>query len=132
MKKIYQTIIYKISLFASVILLLIVTTGCAIKMGGTNTHSAYVYPNSNITPLGQTNAYFKKTSFFIPPIIDGKVIRKLEDNAAAKYPDADMLIDYTVDTKFTTILFFYILEINLKGTAANMVVGKQDIGQTKD
>jgi hypothetical protein len=120
--------------FFNLIAVIIITalTSCSIKMGATIPSSNYIFPNSNVTPLGQTYARFKKTSFFIPPGMNGgRVVKDLAESAKQKYPDADILIDYTVDTKFTSIMMFHTINIELRGTAAKMEIGKQDIGQDK-
>lgn len=115
------------------LLAILILGGCSMKMGATIPTSNYVYPNSNVVPLGQTFASFKKTSFFIPPGMQGgRIVKDLAADATAKYPDANLLIDYTVDTKFTSIMLFHTVKIEIRGTAAKMEIGKQDIGQGKD
>lgn len=122
---------YPIYIVISVIILSLFS-GCSMKMGATISSSNYIFPNSNVTPLGQTYASYKKTSFLLPPGMNGgRVVKDLTESAKAKYPDADILIDYTIDTKFTSIMMFHTIKIELRGTAAKMEIGKQDIGQNK-
>ena len=104
--------------------------GCTIKAGTMVTNSAYVFPNSNVTPLGQASGEWKKTSFFIPYTLKPADIERLVDNALEKYPGADVLLDYGFDTKITAFMGFYFLTMNVYGTAAKMEVGLQDIDQS--
>ena len=91
-------------IYKSLIIVLLFTTalaGCTIKGGTMVTNSAYVYPNSNVTPLGQVSGEWKNTSFFIPYTLKPADIERLVDNALEKTPGADVLIDYGFDTKIT-------------------------------
>lgn len=104
-------------------------TSCSITIGTVVPNSHYVYPNSNVTPLGQTSSEIKKTGIIIPPAFKTQDVDKLYNDALAKQSGADVIIDYNVDTKITSIFIFHFLKTNLSGTAAKMEVGKQDIGK---
>lgn len=106
-----------------------VMSSCSIKIGTLVPNSHYVYPNSNVTPLGQTSSQIKKTGFLFPPTFKAKDVDQLYNNALAKYAGADLLIDYNIDTKITSFFIFHFLKTSIVGTAAQMEVGKQDIGQ---
>ena len=107
-------------------------SSCAIKVGSVVPNSHYVYPNSNVTPLGQTTAVIKKTGFIVPPAFKARDVDQLYNSALSKHSGADLVIDYSVDTKVTTFFIFHFLKTTLVGTAAKMEVGKQDIGQTSN
>ena len=107
-------------------------SSCAIKVGSVVPNSHYVYPNSNVTPLGHTTAVIKKTGFIVPPSFKAKEVDQLYNSALSKHSVADLVIDYSVDTKVTTFFIFHFLKTTLVGTAAKMEVGKQDIGQANN
>ena len=91
--------------------------------------SHYVYPNSNVTPLGSTNSEIKKFSVVFPPKLRAKDLDELYGQAMSKHQGSDLIIDTKVDTKFTTIFIFQTMKVTLSGTAAHMEVGQQYIGQ---
>jgi hypothetical protein len=103
-------------------------SSCSIKTGLVVTNSHYVYPNSNVTPLGTTSAEVKKFSVVIPPGFKARDVDNLYNQALSKHSGSDLIIDYSVDTKVTTFFIFHFLKTSLVGTAAKMEVGKQDIG----
>jgi hypothetical protein len=109
--------------------MLFIMSSCAIRIGTVVPNSHYVYPNSNVTPLGQTSSEIKKTGFLIPPNFKAQDVDRLYNDALAKHAGADVLLDYSVDTKVTTYLIVHVLKTTLVGTAAQMEVGKQDIGK---
>ncbi|HZY78076.1 MAG TPA: hypothetical protein VFE50_01040 [Cyclobacteriaceae bacterium] len=97
--------------------------------GAISPSSHYVFPNSNVTPLGSTTAQIKKFSVLFPPKFKAKDLDELYGQAMSKHQGSDLIIDNKVDTKFTTIFIFQTMTVTLSGTAAHMEVGKQDIGQ---
>ncbi len=112
---------------------LILFTGCAVSnIGGTYTNKQFVYPNSNVTPLGLTSAKKTKVQFLSlnPVSFKKKDYEKAERKALSAYPDADILINGSADWTTTWILGPYLVfyTYSLTGEAAKMVVGKQDIG----
>jgi len=110
-------------------IILVVMSSCAITVGTVVPNSHYVYPNSNITPLGQTSSEIKKTGVLIPPAFKAQDVDKLYNDALSKHSGSDLILDYSVDTKVTTFFIFHFLKTTLVGTAATMEVGKQDIGK---
>ncbi len=117
-----------------ILLSLILFSGCAVSnLGGTYTNKQFVYPNSNVTPLGQTSAKkFKVQVLMLNPVsFKKKDYEKVEREALSKYPEADILINGSADWTQYWVLMNYIIvyKYTLTGTAAKMEVGKQDIGQ---
>ena len=109
-------------------------SSCTITSGSIVPTSHYVYPNSNVTPLGQTSASFSKFSILFPPKFTGEDSEALFNQALSRYPGADVVLDYKTDTKITMFPIFITLwkmDITVTGTAAKMEVGKQDIGKGK-
>lgn len=126
MKKIYNIIIVLFSLF--------LLSSCAVSnIGGTYTNKQFVYPNSNVTPLGYTSGKKIKVQVLAlnPVSFKKKDYEKVEREALSKYPEADILIDGSADWTATWILgpYLTIYKYTLTGTAAKMEVGMQDIGQ---
>lgn len=93
------------------------------------TKSQFIYPNSNVTPLGPVTYSATKTSFFVPPHWKIEDTKAAYRNALAKAPGATALVDYKEDTTYTSILFFNSTTYSLEGTAIKMEVGKQDISK---
>lgn len=123
--------LYKISV---VVLAIVLLSSCAMSnVGGTYTNKQFVYPNSNITPLGEVSASITKWQFLaINPISFRKRDHdKAVRQALSKYPDADILIDGSADWTATWIFANYIVmyTYKLKGIAAKQEVGMQDVGQ---
>lgn len=112
-----------------VIFILVMVSSCAIRVGTVVPNSHYVYPNSNVTPLGHTYSEIKKTGIIVPPNFKAQDVDRLYNDALAKHAGADVILDYSVDTKVTSFFIFHFLKTTLVGTAAQMEVGKQDIGK---
>jgi len=117
-----------------VLLSLVLLTGCAVSnIGGTYTNKQFVYPNSNITPLGYTSAKITKVQFLMlnPVRFKKKDYEKAERKALSAYPEADILINGSADWTQYWVLMNYIIvyRYRLTGEAAKMEVGMQDIGQ---
>lgn len=109
--------------------MLSVMSSCSIRVGTVVPNSHYVYPNSNVTPLGQTTSEIKKTGILFPPAFKARDVDELYNTALAKHSGSDVIVDYSVDTKITSVFIFHFLKTTLSGTAAQMEVGKQDIGK---
>jgi len=120
-------------LFISALVFSVIASGCATTLGTIGTHSEFVYPNSNVTPLGHTSGTWKKTTFLFPPKLTKESVDGVLSNALSKYEGADILLDFDYIIKYITIpiLPIYTIKLEIEGTAANMEVGKQDIGQGK-
>ncbi|MEM7550071.1 MAG: hypothetical protein AAF363_10360 [Bacteroidota bacterium] len=107
-------------------------SNCATELGTVVLNSEYVYPNSNVKPLGRTSGEWKKTTFLIPPALTKQAADEVINNALSKHESADVILDYDyVVTLITYPFWFYTLKLNIVGTAADMEVGKQNIGGGK-
>ena len=103
--------------------------GCSMRLGQFMPRSQFVYPNSNVTAIGPVQHEKTKTMVFVRPSWSLAENRKVYQEAVAKVPGANVLIDYKEDTTLTDILFIHTITYSLEGTAAKMEVGKQDIGK---
>jgi hypothetical protein len=101
--------------------------GCTMNMGNYGTNSHFAYPNSNVTPLGQVKATTSKIGFIIPPSYDDGEIITLTQDAIAQQQGADLLLNFTLDTKMTIFPFIYKMDITIDGTAAKLDVGTQEL-----
>ena len=99
--------------------------GCSTQYGAMVPNSAFVFPNSNVTPLYPVKAEKSKTWLFIAPSLTHKDIKATYDQALTQAPGANLLVNYREDTTLTTILFFQHLHYKIEGTAARMEVGKK-------
>lgn len=121
--------------FITIILIaLFFLSGCAVSnIGGTYTNKQFVYPNSNVTPLGPTSATITKVQFLMlnPVRFRKKDYDKAERKALSAYPDADILINGSADWTQYWVLMNYIIvyRYTLTGEAVKMEVGMQDIGK---
>lgn len=111
----------------AVVVLAIITSSCSMKLGSIVPNSHYVYPNSNITPLGNTSSEIKKFSVIVPPSFKAQDVDQLYNSALSQHSGADVIIDYSVDTKITSVFIFHFLKTSIAGTAAKMEVGKQEL-----
>ncbi|MFZ9980860.1 MAG: hypothetical protein ACO3FI_02405 [Cyclobacteriaceae bacterium] len=122
---------HTVVLFAA--LIAFIASSCSFSVGSIVPSSHYVYPNSNVTPMGQTTATFSRMSILFPPKFTSQDSESLFSQALSRYPGSDVVIDYKTDTKLTQfpVVPLWKLEITVTGTAAKMEVGKQDIGKGK-
>jgi hypothetical protein len=104
---------------------LALVTGCTSTTGGIVPKSAFVYPNSNVTPLGPVTAEKSKTRFFVTPRLNYDWVEDVYNQALGKAPGANIIVDYREDTTVTSILLFNTVTYSLNGTAAKMDVGKK-------
>jgi len=111
----------------SLMLSMIVVTGCSTTQGSFNEKSHFSYPNSNVKALGAFKVTKSRTSFLIPPSFTREEELELMNEALNQKSGADLLVNYTVNTKFTRIpiIPFYTVEVTMEGTAASMKVGTQ-------
>jgi hypothetical protein len=107
----------------------VLCAGCSTKMGQFVPSSQFVYPNSNVTALGPVKHERSKTTFFVSPRWRLADTKKTYQEAVAKVPGANALIDYKEDTTVSSIMLFNTITYSLEGTAVKMEVGKQDIGK---
>lgn len=104
-------------------------SSCSITQGSVVPTSHYVYPNSNVTPLGRTYSEVKKFGFLFPPRFRARDLDRLYGDAMSRHQGSDILIDSKVDSRNTFVFIFHFMKVTIEGTAAKMEVGKQDIGQ---
>ena len=102
-------------------------TACTTVSYDLHPKSHFDYPNSNIKPLGQASGEASQISLFLPPSLSGELERQAVQAALSTKPGADILINYTAETKITALAFIYILAHKVQGTAASMSVGVQDL-----
>lgn len=108
-------------------LLIITSTACTMEMGSYGINSHFSYPNSNVTPLKQVKATASRLSIIIPPSLHGTEIIKLTQDAIAQQSGADLLLNYSLDTKMTSFIFVHKMDTTITGTAAKMKIGTQEL-----
>ncbi|MGY6587982.1 MAG: hypothetical protein ACXIUB_06780 [Wenzhouxiangella sp.] len=104
-----------------------IISGCSITAGYVSPQSHYVFPNSNVTPLGQVSAEASKRSFLVIPTVDSAMVDEAMNAALARAPGADLLVDVSIDTRISTFLYFYTATVTVQGTAVSMEIGMQDL-----
>ena len=121
-----------LTIFAFAILLV----GCSTKYGQRVISSHYVYPNSNVVPLGHTTAEISMTGIFFPKQAKKDAYERLFNQALSKHQGADIIVDMGLDITYTQIpiplLTIWITKMNLTGTAASVEVGEQELTQVKE
>ena len=120
--------------FAAILVSAMLLSACSTTRGSYSDRSHYVYPNSNVEPIGQTQAVLEKSSVVLTPQIDRGEIETLIEKAISKRPDADILIDYKTNTKRSSygigIITYNKLQVTVEGTAADMEVGEKDLSSS--
>lgn len=101
--------------------------GCSTTLGSFKPATHFTYPNSNVRPLGHISISQKEGRFLFPPELSKEKILKLMNDALTQKPGADMIINYRIDTTYTTFLFYTIQTIKLEGTPVDMEVGEQEL-----
>jgi len=103
--------------------------GCTTKFGYQTNQSRFVYPNSNVVKLGPTSASIKKVGFLFPPTIKIQDVKKVNEQALAKVPTANVLLDYAADSTFTAypVIPIYVVTYSEEGTAARQTIGMQKL-----
>lgn len=103
-------------------------TGCAIGASTIVPTSQFVYPNSNVTPIGYTEGSRSRVCGFLifnlgsPSGED----QQISTQRALEAVDADILIDVQVSTKVVYIPgLVQVCETRVRGTGASMEVGEQ-------
>ena len=105
----------------------ILGTGCTTKLGGYVPQSKFDFPNSNVTPLGPAKATVSKTSFFLSPKLGFAEVDETYRQALAQVPGANILVNYTEDTSYTSVFLINTVKYTIDGTAAQMDVGQQGL-----
>ena len=89
--------------------------------------SHYSYPNSNVIPLGEAVGQVSQIAFFMPPELSGALERQAVEAALQTKPGAELLLNYVSEAKLTTVVFIFILDYTVHGTAAKMEVGRKPL-----
>jgi hypothetical protein len=116
-----------ITLLLVALTIVFAAAGCSVTRGGMREQSRFVYPNSNVAPLGPTSASVSKTYFLLIPSIKVEDVKKTHADALAKVDGANALIDYHEDTTVSSIFLFNTITYHVEGTAVKMNVGKQTL-----
>ncbi len=102
-------------------------TGCSIKAGHFNPESHFSFPNSNVQPLGQVKATRSKWSFLFPNVTGDDTLELMKE-AISQQSDADLVVNYVLDTRTTILpIFIYKTDMVFEGTAAKMIIGEQEL-----
>lgn len=117
------------------ILMLFFSYGCSTEYGQRVISSHYVFPNSNVVPLGYTSAEISMRGFFIPKQITKETYEGLFNKALSRHEDADIIIDMGLDVTYTQIpipiFSIWITKMNINGTAASVEVGEIELTKVK-
>lgn len=115
---------------AALSLAVVVLAGCSTSGGLHSGNTNFAFPNSNITPIKNVS-YSEKRMVYGAPKITAKDMQEYLAKALEEAgPDADVLINYTLDTNTTVFFpFVQLVSVNLRGTAAKMEVGRQYLEQ---
>ena len=106
---------------------LLALNGCMSMSFGSNIPNVnFVYPNSNVTALGQVHAEKSKFMIFFVPTFKKADYEKLMADAMAQ-KGGNTIINAKMVTTTTSVAIFYTLKVTLDGTAAKMEVGKQKL-----
>jgi hypothetical protein len=102
---------------------------CSYKDGKLTTQSRFSFPNSNVIPLGPVMASVTRPGFIVSADLPDEKWRGLTQEALKKVDGANILINYTQDTIYTTIpvLPVSFVTYRVSGTAARMNVGMQEL-----
>ncbi len=122
----------KLTKFIVTLFFLSIITGCSMKAGSFDTETHFSFPNSNVTPLGQVKSTLSRWSFLASPV-EGDDALNLVNEAISQKSGADLMINYTLDTKMTMFpLFIYKTDMVVDGTAAKMNIGEQELQNKLD
>jgi len=109
--------------------------GCSTSMYTRKNQSHFDYPNSNITPLSNSNVtgVYKTGLSLKPPTITSEVERLAYNDALIKVNGADMIINIDYEWKVTIIpiyvLQFYIGTLTVSGQPVSMEIGNQILSE---
>lgn len=105
------------------VVVLAATTGCSTTFGHFVPNSQFAYPNSNIKSLGPVKAEVEHYS----KSLTLEDIKKCYNDALAKAPGANILINYREDTTYTSLPIGYKVKYVLEGEAAQQTIGQQHL-----
>ncbi len=104
------------------------SVGCTTSFGAQQPNTQFVYPNSNVKILGPAQASVTKQGFMGFGVLPtGDEVRAVYDQALSQQAGANVLVNFSEDTDFTTYLLWATATYTIKGDAAKMDVGKQHL-----
>nr|VFK56077.1 MAG: hypothetical protein BECKTUN1418D_GA0071000_10418 [Candidatus Kentron sp. TUN] len=111
----------------------LLASGCTSTFGGFADQTHFSFPNSNVTSLGNIKVSIpKRCAFLIPPSFRSDETLQLIRDALAQKPGSDLIINYSIDTTYTTYPYYYCVDMTITGEAAKMEVGKQELQELID
>jgi hypothetical protein len=116
------------------LLLPLMTSSCTSTSNELDIQSKFAYPNGDYTSLGHVSAekkYF--SSSFTAPVMTREVFLDLQQQALAKQPGADFLVNYVVSSSVVQVSPIPVqwTTFRLEGTALKVVeVGGQKYSDT--
>ncbi len=99
---------------------------CTTNFGAQRPNTQFVYPNSNVKVLGPISASITKQGwlgFGVLPTADE--VREVYQQALTQRQGANVIVNFSEDTKFTTFFLWATTTYTISGEGAQMVVGKQ-------
>lgn len=99
---------------------------CTTNFGAQQPNTQFVYPNSNVKVLGPISASITKEAplgFGVLPTADE--VRRVYQEALAQREGANVIVNFSEDTKFTTYFLWATTTYTISGDGARMEVGKQ-------
>lgn len=102
----------------------LMASGCATTYYvGSDPETYFTYPNSNVIPLEETQGEASNGSM----VMTAEGQKRAIENALSKVPGADTLINAQWFVKQSTVLFFTSSTSIVRGTAAEVEVGEQEL-----
>jgi len=102
----------------------VLAVGCSTVVGFNIDEAKFVFPNANVTPLGQVHAEKTKWMVLWAPTFKPEEIKEVYEQALAQ-KGGDVLINAQIKTVCTEYLVVWKCTFIADGTAAKMSVGKQ-------
>ena len=110
------------------LLLMVGATGCISTQGSFEPNVQFVYPNSNVKVLGPTSAEMTKWSvLFFVRWFDKDEVLSVYREALKKQQGANVLVDFDQDTRMGYFLLVNFTTFRIRGQAAVMEVGQQEL-----
>ena len=107
---------------------LLLMAGCTYSFGVRSNNLEFVYPKSNVTPMGEVSASDSETTFLSPKVFDANEINAIVQKALAE-KGGDVLLNAVITYKLTMMPIIPLMttEVHITGTAAKMTVGEQNL-----
>lgn len=118
-----------ISLATALVAASFAVSGCTMMQSGSVvSNTNFAYPNSNVTPIGETSeSSFSLCGFLGFPITDPAEVLATTIDKAVHKRDGDLLINARVTNTAANIAIFTFCNTTVAGTAAKMQVGQQEL-----